>query len=126
MRGDEQATHLVEVAVAPLPMLANGKVDRLGADGEAETGDADRSALETALDLGYRHIDTATAYHNEAFIGEVLAGSGIARSELFLTSKLRNADHAEAKNGAPANSTTGILTNNDTHRKNCLSCAAMP
>lgn len=79
---------------AQMPMVGLGTY-RLGADGDAETGDADRSALETALDLGYRHIDTATAYHNEAFIGEVLAGSGIARSELFLTSKLRNADHAE-------------------------------
>lgn len=78
---------------AQMPALGLGTY-KLGADGSEALG-ADRAALETALDLGYRHIDTATAYHNEAFIGGVLDSSGIARSELFLTSKLRNADHAE-------------------------------
>ena len=80
---------------AQMPMLGLGTY-RLGADGSDTLG-ADRAALETALDLGYRHIDTATAYHNEAFIGEVLGSSGIDRAELFLTSKLRNADHAEGE-----------------------------
>lgn len=78
---------------AQMPMVGLGTY-RLGA-GDSDTLAADRAALETALELGYRHIDTATAYHNEAFIGEVLGGSGIDRAELFLTSKLRNADHAE-------------------------------
>lgn len=80
---------------AQMPMLGLGTY-RLGADG-SDTPGADRAALETALDLEYRHIDTATAYHNEAFIGEVLGSSGIDRTGLFLTSKLRNADHAEGE-----------------------------
>ena len=80
---------------ARMPMLGLGTY-KLGAAG-SETPDADRAALDTALDLGYRHIDTATAYHNESFIGEVLGGSGLHRGELFLTSKLRNADHAEGE-----------------------------
>lgn len=45
-----------------------------------------------ALEAGYRHIDTATAYHNEAAVGAALAQSGIPREEIFLTSKLWNAD----------------------------------
>lgn len=55
---------------------------------------ADRTAVATALDLGYRHIDTATAYHNEELLGAALRDSAIDREQLFITSKLRNADHA--------------------------------
>lgn len=43
-----------------------------------------------AIKHGYRHIDTAAIYHNEALVGEALQKSGIPRSELFLTSKVWN------------------------------------
>lgn len=43
-----------------------------------------------ALEAGYRHIDTATAYNNEAAVGAAIASSGLAREEIFLTSKLWN------------------------------------
>lgn len=78
---------------ARMPMLGLGTY-MLGADG-SDTIASDHAAFEQALELGYRHIDTATAYHNESFIGKALGSSGIERAELFLTSKLRNADHAE-------------------------------
>lgn len=45
-------------------------------------------AVSDALDLGYRAIDTAQIYENEADIGHALADSGIARGELFLTTKI--------------------------------------
>lgn len=45
-------------------------------------------ATSTALELGYRHIDTATGYGNEAGIGKALAGSGLDRDSIFLTTKL--------------------------------------
>lgn len=45
-----------------------------------------------ALDAGYRHIDTAAAYGNEAGVGEAVRNSAIPRDEIFLTTKLRNAD----------------------------------
>lgn len=45
-------------------------------------------AVACALQAGYRHIDTATLYGNEAEIGTALAASGLPRSELFLTTKL--------------------------------------
>lgn len=45
-------------------------------------------AVAAALDLGYRHIDTAERYDNEAEIGRALARSGVARDELWITSKV--------------------------------------
>jgi 2,5-diketo-D-gluconate reductase A len=45
-------------------------------------------ATSTALELGYRHIDTATGYGNEAGIGSALASSGLARDAIFVTTKL--------------------------------------
>ncbi|MEV0074505.1 aldo/keto reductase [Amycolatopsis sp. NPDC050768] len=51
-----------------------------------------KAAVKTALDAGYRSIDTATAYGNEAAVGEALAESGITRDGLFITTKLWNSD----------------------------------
>jgi len=51
-------------------------------------------AVSTALDLGYRHIDTAQMYGNEKQVGEAIAASGIDRSDLFVTTKLNNGNHA--------------------------------
>lgn len=56
-------------------------------------GDVGYNAVRTALDLGYRHIDTAQAYGNEASVGKAIQDSGIAREEIFLTTKLRDPDH---------------------------------
>ncbi|AEA27719.1 aldo/keto reductase [Pseudonocardia benzenivorans] len=47
-------------------------------------------AVRQALDAGYRHIDTAQAYGNEAEVGRALAESGLARDEVFVTTKLAN------------------------------------
>lgn len=51
--------------------------------------------VEDALEVGYRHIDTATGYNNETEVGAALKASGIPREEIFLTTKLRN-DHHKA------------------------------
>ena len=54
-----------------------------------------------ALEVGYRHIDTAMIYRNEAAVGRAIAKSGIPRDELFITTKLWNSDQgAEATPGA--------------------------
>ncbi|MFT6429100.1 MAG: 2,5-diketo-D-gluconate reductase B, partial [Halopseudomonas sp.] len=45
-------------------------------------------AVGTALELGYRHIDTAQIYDNEKEVGQAIAASGIARKELFVTTKI--------------------------------------
>ncbi|TGK87753.1 aldo/keto reductase [Leptospira noumeaensis] len=49
-------------------------------------------AVKSALSLGYRHIDTAAIYGNEADVGAAIQESGIPRSEIFLVTKLWNAD----------------------------------
>src|SRR3979409_717731 len=53
-------------------------------------GDACRAAVESALDLGYRHLDTAEMYANEEAIGAALAASKIARKDLHVTTKVWN------------------------------------
>ena len=50
-------------------------------------------AVSTALEIGYRLIDTAAVYGNEAAVGRAIAASGIPRAELFVTTKVANADH---------------------------------
>ncbi|MGW7065530.1 aldo/keto reductase [Streptomyces sp. NPDC054855] len=54
--------------------------------------DEARSAVTTALEAGYRSIDTAAIYGNEEGTGKAIAASGIAREELFVTTKLWNTD----------------------------------
>jgi 2,5-diketo-D-gluconate reductase A len=55
----------------------------------AETAEA----VSTALEAGYRHIDTAEMYLNERGVGEAVRASGLDRSEVFITSKLNNGFH---------------------------------
>ncbi len=50
-------------------------------------------AVSQALEIGYRHIDTAEMYGNEAEVGEAIRTSGIDRGEIFVTSKLNNSFH---------------------------------
>ncbi|MFG2045443.1 aldo/keto reductase [Dactylosporangium sp. NPDC048998] len=52
------------------------------------TGQSAYESTRTALDVGYRHIDTATMYGNEEQIGRALRDSGLERSEVFITTKL--------------------------------------
>lgn len=56
-------------------------------------GDIAKHAVEVALNAGYRHIDTAAAYGNEKSVGQAIKNSGINRHDLFITTKLWNADH---------------------------------
>ena len=50
------------------------------------------SLVKTAIEVGYRHIDTAAIYGNEAGVGEGIRQSGVARQDLFITTKLWNTD----------------------------------
>ncbi|ORA68219.1 oxidoreductase [Mycolicibacterium elephantis] len=54
--------------------------------------EATERAAATALDAGYRHIDTAAAYGNEREVGQAVAKSGLAREDVFVTTKLWNSD----------------------------------
>lgn len=66
-----------------LPKLGLGTYRMMGAECQA--------AVERALSLGYRHIDTGQMYGNEAAVGAALAASGMPRSEIFLTGKVCHA-----------------------------------
>src|SRR6201995_2943935 len=63
---------------------------RLGLGTFRMQGDVCRAAVETALSLGYRHIDTAEMYANEDAIGPAIAASGVARKDLHITTKVWN------------------------------------
>lgn len=54
--------------------------------------DVAQGVVENALATGYRHIDTAAGYYNEAEVGAALRVSGLAREDVFVTTKLRNGD----------------------------------
>ena len=58
--------------------------------------------VTNALNVGYRHIDTAKAYDNEAQVGQALRASGLSRDEVFITTKLWNNDHGDAKRALKA------------------------
>lgn len=75
-------------------VLNNGlKMPKLGLGVYQITDEfACRNTVESALDIGYRLIDTAQAYHNEKFVGDAIKQSNIPREELFITTKLWLAD----------------------------------
>src|SRR4029078_8490560 len=79
--------------------LSNGvQIPKLGL-GTWRIGNEDAATVvRDALKIGYRHIDTAQAYENEAGVGEGIRESGIARDDVFVTTKLA----AEGKNYAQA------------------------
>jgi 2,5-diketo-D-gluconate reductase B len=70
----------LEIQGSTVPKLGFGTWEILGRDCE--------EAVTDALEIGYRHIDTAQAYDNEAEVGKALAAGGVPRKELFLTTKL--------------------------------------
>ncbi|WP_169063900.1 aldo/keto reductase [Geodermatophilus dictyosporus] len=71
---------------APLP--GGGAMPLLGFGTWQMTGPTCYDAVRTALDAGYRHLDTATVYRNEAEVGRALRDSGLDRDEVFVTTKL--------------------------------------
>jgi 2,5-diketo-D-gluconate reductase A len=69
-----------------IPQLGFG-VFQISPDDTAE-------AVQQALEIGYRHIDTAEMYENEAGVGDGIRASGLDRSDIWITSKLNNNAHA--------------------------------
>ncbi|WP_157017193.1 aldo/keto reductase [Mesorhizobium xinjiangense] len=69
-----------------VPAIGLGTFGLSGNEGEA--------AIRAALDMGYRHLDTAIRYGNEREVGVAVRASGINRSELFVTTKIWPTDHA--------------------------------
>lgn len=59
---------------------------------KVENGHQTEETVQTALELGYRSIDTAAFYENEESVGKAVRSSGIKRNELFITTKVWNSD----------------------------------
>ena len=79
----------------PTISLNNGtSIPQLGYGVYQVKPDETKDATLSAFDVGYRHIDTAQMYQNEAGVGEALAASDLDRDDVFITSKLNNGFHA--------------------------------
>lgn len=77
--------------------LSNGvQIPQLGFGTYKVTVDEAYDSVRNALEVGYRHIDTAAMYGNEVQVGAAIADSGIDRDEIFITSKLNNPFHEPA------------------------------
>ncbi|MFF2371763.1 aldo/keto reductase [Agromyces sp. NPDC058110] len=77
----------------PTITLNNGvRMPQLGFGVFQVPDDETAAAVRTALEVGYRSIDTAAVYGNEAGVGRALAESGLPRDELFITTKVWNSD----------------------------------
>lgn len=77
----------------PSVRLNNGvEIPQVGLGVFQVPGNGTQACVETALELGYRHIDTAAAYYNEDGVGAAVRATGVPREEIFVTTKLRNGD----------------------------------
>jgi 2,5-diketo-D-gluconate reductase A len=82
------------VSTVPTVMLNNGASTPQFGFGVFQIKPADTiDAVTTALEAGYRHIDTAQMYGNEREVGEAITKAGIERDQVFVTSKLNNGAH---------------------------------
>lgn len=89
-----------KLAAPPLPTLSFaaphvGSIPMLGLGTWPLTGRQAYEIVSTALEMGYRHIDTATMYGNQAEIGAAVADSGLRREEVFLTTKIPSDHHGK-------------------------------
>src|SRR3954454_11353580 len=64
------------------------EIPKLGLGTYGRTGEEGMAAILNALDIGYRHLDTAQSYGTEACVGEAMRRSGIPRSDVFITTKV--------------------------------------
>jgi 2,5-diketo-D-gluconate reductase A len=84
---------MTEVTTTPTVELHDGvEIPQLGFGVFQVPPEDTQEVVEEALTSGYRHIDTAGAYRNEAGVGAALAATGIARDEVFVTTKLWNSE----------------------------------
>jgi 2,5-diketo-D-gluconate reductase A len=76
------------MTVASLTLNTGADIPQLGLGTYSLNGEPGAAAVATAIELGYRHFDTAVRYGNEDAVGEGIRRSGIDRAELFVTTKL--------------------------------------
>lgn len=79
------------------PLAGGGAMPCVGLGVFRASPDQAYAAVRSALDAGYRHIDTAQVYRNEAAVGRAVRDSGLRREEVFVTTKLWNEDQHPAR-----------------------------
>ncbi|GAA1327325.1 aldo/keto reductase [Brachybacterium rhamnosum] len=78
------------MTIPTLTLNSGHAIPQLGFGVFLVPADEAEAAVSSALEIGYRHIDTAAIYRNEEGVGAAIAASGIPREELFVTTKLWN------------------------------------
>src|SRR3954464_3718245 len=86
----------MSAAIPSVPLNAGTRIPQLGFGVFLIAPEDTQRAVEDALEVGYRHIDTATGYDNEAEVGAAIRASGLPREDVFVTTKLRNDHHKAA------------------------------
>src|SRR5436853_7742940 len=84
---------MTETSVPNVPLNNGVKMPQLGFGVFLVPAEEVVEPVRAAIDAGYRLIDTATLYANEEGVGRALADSGVPRDDLFVTTKVWNADH---------------------------------
>lgn len=82
-----------EHGVPTIEIAPGVRIPQIGLGVFQVPADEAQRVVEEGLAAGYRHIDTAAAYVNEAGVGAAVRASGLPRDEVFITSKLRNGEH---------------------------------
>src|SRR5690349_18295488 len=81
------------MSIPQLPLHDGTSIPQLGFGVFQVPPDQTEETVTTAFEVGYRHIDTAQMYQNEAGVGAAVKRSGIPRDELYITTKLNNGNH---------------------------------
>jgi 2,5-diketo-D-gluconate reductase A len=89
---------MTTTSAVPTVTLNNGtEIPQLGFGVFQVEPERTQEVVESALGVGYRHLDTAAIYRNERGVGDAIRASGIPREELYVTTKLWNANHKRDK-----------------------------
>jgi 2,5-diketo-D-gluconate reductase A len=83
-------------SIPTLPLIDGRRIPQFGLGVWQTPADETARVVGEAFKLGYRHIDTAAIYKNEEGVGRAIAEAGLPRDELFITTKLWNADQGHA------------------------------
>jgi diketogulonate reductase-like aldo/keto reductase len=93
-RGRCQNLRMTDATTATFPLNSGALIPQVGLGvWQTPAGPIAREAVREALRVGYRHVDTARIYGNEADVGAAVRSGGVPREQVFVTTKLWNEDH---------------------------------
>ena len=102
---------------APTVTLLHGaEMPRLGLGTSPMDDGVAEKVVAAAIGLGYRLVDTAENYDNERGVGRGLKAAGVARDELFVTTKFNKRWHASAASSTPCHRLLNLVVTNNSSR----------